>query len=79
MVVADGVLVPCLRTLVFFRLMVSPKSWQAWEKWSVRVCMFALGVDRYCRIVSKQHVSDEGFASYFGHGSEAGEIEKPAI
>ena len=39
---------------------------------------FALGVARYCCIISKQHVSDEGFM-YFGHGSEAGEIEKPAM
>ena len=38
----------------------------------------AMGVGRYCRIVSKQHVSDEGL-TYFGHGSEAGEIKKPAI
>ena len=37
-VMADGVSVPCPRTLVFFRLMVSPKSRQAWEKWSISVC-----------------------------------------
>ena len=45
----------------------------------VHQCLqFALGVGRYCRIISKQHVSDEGFMR-FGHGSEAGEIEKPVI
>jgi len=38
----------------------------------------ALGVGRYCHMVSKQHVSDKGF-TYFGHGSEEDEIEKPAI
>ena len=60
------------------RLMVRLNPRQAWVKWSISVCRFALGVGRYCRIVSKQHVSDDGF-TYFGHDSEAGEIEKPAI
>ena len=78
MVMAGGVSVSCARTLVFLRLMVRLNPRQAWVKWSISVCRFALGVGRYCRIVSKQHVSDEGL-TYFGHGSEAGEIEKPAI
>ena len=75
---AGGFSVSYPRTLLFFRLMVSPKSWQAWEKWSISVCSSCWVWVATALIASKQHVSDEGF-TYFGHGSEAGEIEKPAI
>ena len=38
MVMAGSSIVSCPRTFVFFRLMVSPKSLQAWEKRSIRAC-----------------------------------------
>ena len=38
MVMAGSSIVSCLRTFVFFRLMASPKSLQAWEIRSISVC-----------------------------------------
>ena len=38
MVMAGSSIVSCPRTLVFMRLMVSPKSLQASEKWSISAC-----------------------------------------
>ena len=39
---------------------------------------FLLGVGLNCRVISKQHISDESFP-YFGFGSEAGEFEQRAV
>ena len=40
MMMASRSIVSCPRTLVFFRLKVSLKSFQAWEKWSISACSF---------------------------------------
>ena len=50
MVMAGSSTVSCPRTFVFFRLMVSPKSLQAWEKRSISVYSS-------CCIVREQHAS----------------------
>ena len=78
MVMAGSSIVSCPRTLVFFRLMVSPKSLQNPERNGPSVPALLLGDGRHCCIVGKQHVSDEGFTNLC-LGSEAARIEKPAI
>ena len=40
--------------------------------------MLPAAVGHYCRIISKQQVSDNGF-TYFGPGSQVGKIEQPTI
>ena len=74
MVMTGSVSVFCARTFVFFRLEV----FAGLRETVHQRLEFVLGVGRNRRVISKQHVYDEGF-TYFCFGSEAGEVEQHAV
>ena len=65
------------RTLVFLRLMVSPKSLTGLREAVHQRTKFLPGVGRNCCVISKQHIPDENIA-LFCLGSESGEVEDRA-